>query len=319
MRKLFLFIFLTSSLSLFAQDAYTDYNNYLKNYLSPFPNAIGSSLNNSWNSTAKTHDVLGFDLSIIFPLTYIPEESKNFGDNNNFVFGDQIDPLNGFVYPIPSSGFTNTSNKKGFVHGLLQLGIGLPKNTDLIFKYSPPINNNPYVGSDLTNTKHKNSLYGVGIKHDLLQWIPIADKIPIDLSLMIGYSRAKLLTTQDSPLLNSYNIKYEDQYIINATTINILFSKKIAFFTPMIGFGIDFTSSNYNNNGTNNSYPIYSIAEGQNIDLNQIPEIELNSQTDLKANFGARFNLVFMTINANYSMSRYGYKIATLGLGFSLR
>ena len=178
MRKLFLFIFLTSSLSLFAQDAYTDYNNYLENYLSPFPNAIGSSLNNSWNSTAKTHDILGFDLSIIFPLTFIPEESTTFGDNNYFVFGDQIDPLNGFVYPIPSSGSTNTYSIKSFVHGLLQLGIGLPKNTDLIIRYSPPINQNLYKFPEVTTAKHKSSLYGIGIKHDLLQWIPIADKIP---------------------------------------------------------------------------------------------------------------------------------------------
>ena len=317
MRKLFLFIFLTSSISLFAQDAYTDYNNYLKNYLSPFPNAIGSSLNNSWNSTAKTHDILGFDLSIITPITFIPEESTTFGDNNNFVFGDMIDPQYGF-YIIPKSGYTNTYWKRYLTHSIIQLGVGLPKNTDLIFRYSPPINGNLF-HFDLGNLKHKNSLYGIGIKHDLLQWIPIADKIPIDLSLMIGYSRAKLLTTQDSPLLSSLNIKIEDQYIINATTINILFSKKIAFFTPLIGFGIDFTSSNYNNNGTNNSYPIYGIAEGQNIDLNQIPEIELHNQTDLKVNFGARFNLVFMTINANYNISRYGYKTATLGLGFSLR
>jgi len=38
-----------------------------------------------------------------------------------------------------------------------------------------------------------------------------------------------------------------------------------------------------------------------------------------KNNFPLRFNLFFMTINANYSISSFGVKTAILGLGFSLR
>ena len=31
--------------------------------------------------------------------------------------------------------------------------------------------------------------WGVGFKHDLLQWIPVANKIPVDLSYLISYSK----------------------------------------------------------------------------------------------------------------------------------
>ena len=47
MRKLFVFIFLINSTTLFGQ-------------VGIFP-----GLNSSWNNTAKTHDVLGFDVSLI--------------------------------------------------------------------------------------------------------------------------------------------------------------------------------------------------------------------------------------------------------------
>ena len=37
--------------------------------------------------------------------------------------------------------------------------------------------------------------WGIGFKHDLLQWIPIADKIPIDLSYLISYLNYLVLLT----------------------------------------------------------------------------------------------------------------------------
>ena len=98
MKKLIVVLFFLSSNVLFAQveifpDATSAYNNYLKNYYSPLSNAIGSGLNNSWWSTAKTHDVLGIDVSLIIPNIFTPDEARTFGDNTGFTFGDQIDPF----------------------------------------------------------------------------------------------------------------------------------------------------------------------------------------------------------------------------------
>ena len=62
---------------------------------------------------------------------------------------------------------------------MLQVGIGLPLKTEVDFRYSPEF-----------KTKSFNlGLIGLGVKHDLLQWIPVLNKLPIDLSVMAGHTR----------------------------------------------------------------------------------------------------------------------------------
>ena len=140
---------------------------------------------------------------------------------------------------------------------------------------------------------------------------------------MVGYSQAKYILNKPQITSSiSGQITYpetQDEHIYNATSINLLLSKKIAFFTPLIGGGLNFNSgkssiqhynsyfnTNYGDSAFNNELIINHNSEHQ-------------STTTLHVNFGARFNLVFMTINANYSISSFGVKTATLGLGFSLR
>ena len=61
---------------------------------------------------------------------------------------------------------------------MLQAGIGLPLKTEVDFRYSPEI-----------KLKSFNlGLMGIGLKHDLLQWIPVLNKVPIDLSVMAGHT-----------------------------------------------------------------------------------------------------------------------------------
>ena len=62
---------------------------------------------------------------------------------------------------------------------MLQAGIGLPLKTEVDFRYSPEIKLKSF---------HL-GLMGVGLKHDLLQWIPVLNKVPIDLSVMAGHTR----------------------------------------------------------------------------------------------------------------------------------
>ena len=63
---------------------------------------------------------------------------------------------------------------------MIQAGLGLIKNTAIDIRYMPMLN----VGDNINV-----NLFGVGLKHDLLQWIPvIGDAIPMSLSIQGGYT-----------------------------------------------------------------------------------------------------------------------------------
>ena len=52
---------------------------------------------------------------------------------------------------------------------MVQAGVGLIKNTEIDVRFMPKLEmKNVNIG-----------LWGVGLKHDILQWLPIVDKIPI--------------------------------------------------------------------------------------------------------------------------------------------
>ena len=108
---------------------------------------------------------------------------------------------------------------------MLQAGIGLPLKTEIDFRYSPEI-----------KLKYFHlGLIGLGVKHDLLQWIPVLNKLPIDLSVMAGHTR----------LVTGFDIQSQGVDLnVQATTINLLLSKKVALLTAYAGIGYNHTSSN---------------------------------------------------------------------------
>ena len=63
---------------------------------------------------------------------------------------------------------------------MAQVGIGFIKGTEFMFRYAPPINYGKSGTMDL---------WGVGFKHSLLQYIPGAKLLPMDVSVMFGYTQ----------------------------------------------------------------------------------------------------------------------------------
>jgi hypothetical protein len=59
---------------------------------------------------------------------------------------------------------------------MLQLGIGTFKKTNLIIRYTPSITYNEF----------KTSMFGLGIKHDIMQWFPGLKRVPIDVAVLAG-------------------------------------------------------------------------------------------------------------------------------------
>ena len=73
----------------------------------------------------------------------------------------------------------------------IQANIGLIKNTELNIRYAPSLDlssvgNGVIPDNILSGTIN---FWGVGVKHELLQWIPVAKVLPLSLSLYANHSR----------------------------------------------------------------------------------------------------------------------------------
>ena len=279
-------------------------------YFTPMAESFGAGLNNGWYNTAKPHSLGGFDVTFTLNTVIIPNTAETFNIGNDFkgvftstkneaatIFGSEDGTA--MTYNNSDGGgtlidFTMPGGFKTPIMPLpmIQAGIGLIKNTAIDIRYMPMLK----VGDFNVN------LFGIGLKHDLLQWIPgVGDAIPMSLSLQGGYTSINTeLTVPDQNQKVSLNTK--------ATTINLVASKKILMLTGYAGVG-------YNSATTTFAADANFNLDG--IQFDETVEIDFNSIKKLRTNIGLRLNIAVVTIQADYTFSEY--PTATLGLGVSLR
>ena len=298
-------------ISSFGQTPTEDGKSLIEAYVSPLGYSLGAALNNGWYNTAKPHKLGGFDVTITANIVMIPEESKSFNiseSNGNTFSGGETPTILGngdgvsASYNAPPLPATSSDMPKGLnipiiPLPMLQAGVGLIKGTELDFRYMPELK----IGD-----AGKVGLFGIGIKHDILQWLPIADKAPIDLSIQAGYTKIAseviLEERPESPPTANLGI--------SATTVNLILSKKLLMFTPYLGVGYNSTRTTFNVDG------VYDIA-GFEFNVNELTEIDFESNNNLRANIGFRFNVAVMALQANYTFAEY--PTATVGIGISVR
>ena len=295
-------------LSSFCQTATEDGKSLIEAYISPLGNSLGAALNNGWYNTAKPHSLGGFDITITANIVMVPTTAKTFNisESNGGTFtGGETPTILGsgegkeVTYSGVPSNMPRGLNIPIIPLPMLQAGVGLIKGTELDFRYMPELK----IGE-----AGKVGLFGIGLKHDILQWLPIADKAPIDLSIQAGY-------TKISSEIELDNSGHDDapptaNLDVSATTVNLILSKKLLMFTPYLGVGYNSTRTTFNVNGD------YDIA-GFEIKLNDLTEIDFESNNNLRANIGFRFNIAVMALQANYTFAEY--PTATVGIGISVR
>lgn len=280
----------------------------LEAYFTPIAESFGSGLNNGWYNTAKPHSLGGFNLTFTLNTVIIPNTAESFKIKNEFggVFTStetEASSIFGNTDGTPMT-YTNSSTSTdvdfnmpgGFKTPalplpMLQAGIGLIKNTAIDIRYMPMLN----VGNNLNV-----NLFGIGLKHDLLQWIPVVgDAIPMSLSLQGGY------TALDTELKISGQ---EVSLNTKATTINLVASKRLLMVTGYAGVGYNSATTTFSSNA---NFELSGIKFDENV------EMKFESNKNLRANIGLRLNITLVTIQADYTFSEY--PTATLGLGVSLR
>jgi hypothetical protein len=301
-------------------------------YVAPFMKSVSAGLNQGWYNTAKAHKIVGIDITITANAMTIPnkELSYNVNDlklenitlvNDNAknpdypnvptIFGKEGTPTYSFNDPntgtskeFQGPGGLDLKKNVGFNKipvPMAQIGIGLPKGTDLKLRITPSI--------DLGNDAHM-KMFGFGVMHDIKQWIPGLKLLPFDLSGFVGYTRLNIDSKFDAGV-NGENQRGVFQ--INSTTIQGLISKKLSVLTVYGGIGYNIAKSKLAVKGT------YDFNEdGDTNDVREKDPINLDYSTSgPRATAGFRLKLAILTLHTDYTIQKYN--CLTVGLGLSVR
>ena len=296
-------------------------------YVSPFMNSVSLGLNQGWYNTAKAHKIAGVDLTVTANAMTIPQSDLFFDvskldlqvvelDDNSLdyphaptLLGPERQPT--FRFTDEETGLTETYVGPGGVDlkenlgknwvpvPMANLGIGLPKGTDLKLRFTPTIN----MGDDGSL-----KIFGLGIMHDVKQWIPGMKLLPFDLSGFVGYTKFKLEYYFDA----ENNPDQRGIFEMNATTVQGLISKKFSVLTLYGGLGYNIANSNLAMKGT------YDINDDGQAGPNEVDPLDLKfSASGFRTTAGLRVKLAVLTLHADYTLQKY--KCLTVGVGISVR
>lgn len=292
-------------------DDINDAQAFLQEYLSPLGNGLGAITNNGWYNSAKPHRFLGFDATFTLSILNITDENKSFDPNSitNFSSNSTSTPT------ILGKGDGATVNYKGEQFKLpnqstlipalvlpnFNFGLGVFKKTELNGRFIPNYKYNiGFFG------KGEISMWGLGFKHDLLQWIPIiGNAIPMSLSLQAGHTQ----------LNSGLSILDQDVSIdVQATNFNIILSRKILMLTGYTSVGYNFSTTTFTAGEDISNLDTFNLNE---LEISLPIEMKFENNNEFRANVGLRFNLAVIAIHANHTFSKY--PVTTIGLGVSLR
>ncbi len=292
-----------------------------EDYTQPLGKALIYGLNAGWASSAKTHKKLGFDLTIGAAAPFVPQADESFvpegltsiqtpSDNLPTIFGESEPTL--LTVNLPAvDGFPEYSGTLDFPGGykdelpantlpapFIQAGVGLFFDTDLIVRYVPQFEN------EGTNF----NLFGLGLKHNLMQYFGPLDKLPLNVALLAAFTQTEL--TYDIPQQPNQQIAFD----VNAYTIQALASVDLPIISVFGGVGYSSGTSNLKTTG---DFDLKYTVE--DVDYTR-PLEPLNLSYDASGMMGVvglRMNLLFLKIFANYTLQEYN--TLTAGISFNFR
>jgi hypothetical protein len=340
-----------------------DLNQVANGYLKPAGNCFSAGLAANWYNTAAVHKLFGFDLTIGVGVIAAPQAERMFdlsgltnlkptipgttqaptlagtGDGVELNLmqphfmsdGTTVNPLwnNGtgkitsFVTPAGLSQYVPTAS--------IQFTVGLPLINDVSVRYSPTVQSSGF----------EVSMVGIGIKHNLKQWLPIVKNLPIDVAVLLAYNKFNLkytLPTEDQitpdklvsggldfiPDATSSDYSTQGANVVaKAMIANLIISKKLAFITPYLGFGVTKTNFDLTMNGNFPTLDGIALPFGATTPKMQIKNISNPfqvSSTEVMPNatIGLRLKIMWLfSLHAEYTLQKY--PIASAGFGITIR
>lgn len=189
----------------------SDADKLMNAYFQPFGESFSIGLGQNWYNTAKPLKLLRFNVQVGASLLLIPAEKQSFDPmalnmQNLRPLGNSAPTVLGAAGSGPDYELTVADPENpgqrlvidtigGITQGLgltmnavpfAQFNIGLIKGTELSVRYVPTINLSTLGGGSASGSF---GLWGVGVKHDIKQWIPVINKLPFSLSGYFNYSK----------------------------------------------------------------------------------------------------------------------------------
>jgi hypothetical protein len=295
-------------------------------YMRPFAQAWATSMNQGWYNTAKVHKFPGFDLTVTVNPVFIPSDQRLFAvDNTRMSSLQLVRDVNGqsvaanatgniptFFGPDTAPQFSTRPVVPGSTFSGLEgidfttlpvpmahLGIGLPKGFDLKVRFVPQINFN--VGE----TDISFNLWGIGIMHDVKQYMPGIKNLPFDLSVFAAHTRVNL-----NAELNAQRPDQRGEFVTSASTVQALISKKVAVLTFYGGIGYNFATTtldvkgayDFDGNGTFETRDPFSVT---------------GKATGPRATAGMRLKLGPITFHGDYTVQQFS--ALSVGIGVAVR
>jgi hypothetical protein len=327
----------------FLRAAPADGVKYLEAYISPWANAFGAGLSGGWYNTAKPHKFGGFDITLNTSVGIVPTSAQTFdaskiglsssvtgaGISSTVAGPDKAGPL--MSYNVGGVNLASFNAPKGadwryIPVPVAQVGVGLPLGTELKVRFIPKIK---IKDGDI-------SLWGVGLLHNLTQYLPGDKLLPFDVSLFGGYTKLmanvplglepdpsvtkNYTTVNASTAFDSQNMKIT----VDALNISAIASLNLPVITFYGGVGYAKTRTVMELSG-NYPLPVLVATPVPHAEYNDsgvkkgsdFPKMDIKNFSGLRANIGFRLKLAIVTIHFDYTRAQYN--VFTTGLGFSFR
>jgi uncharacterized protein DUF6588 len=310
-----------------------DATKYLESYMEPAFVGIGMGINSGWYNTAKPHKFLGFDLTISGSAAQVPNANEFFRFRNSdyeniyFASGNEVDvptllgpnlgaddlPELTLIDPDTGDDLVRISAPTGLgmdetfpinavPSPMIQVGVGIFKNTELKIRFIPESAIESLLGDNEDGLKY--SMIGLGVMHDIKQWLPAEKILPIDLSLFVGFTKLEAGADLDADDPTS---DQRTEFKATATTVQVIASRKVAFLTFFGGVGWTQSNVDFALKGTYDT----------ETDILVDPVSFGYENSGMRANLGMRIKLLFLTLTGEYTIQEYNTISAGIGFTFN--
>ncbi|MEA1898913.1 MAG: DUF6588 family protein [Bacteroidota bacterium] len=316
-------------------------------YVTPWVNAFGTDLNGGWFNSARPHKLGGFDITFTTSVTLIPEADRSMDINDmSFTNLTLVDPNGSTIAPtvagsttpgpdlvyedagsgveIASFASPQGSGLHFFPAPMIQAGVGLPYGTEIIGRFFPK--------AKIPSTDARLGLWGIGVKHSVLQYFKTLDKLPLDVSVFGGYTNLSssvgisVQPVDGGDNLTDYDLTDFQDQSVEVTTQGYNISLIASTTLPVINV---YGSLGYSSSQTDIlidgpiPIPFYrpGIDPGAPVvtddDVQEIPAMEIKNKSGFRTTIGARLKMAAITLHADYTYAKYS--VFTGGIGVSIR
>ncbi|MDZ4204880.1 MAG: DUF6588 family protein [Bacteroidales bacterium] len=331
----------------YLQAGLTDSPKLIEAFMRPLSNVIGSDMNAGWYNTAAVQKRYGFDITFTVSAALAPGADQNFDIANLGLTNASLqDPSKSVAPSVAGENIAGPSlqlfklnpatnqpvllmrfnSPKGggyptFPLPMIKAAIGLPAGFELIGRFLPKITYN-----DISMT-----MWGLGIKYDLLQYLPFREKVPyLNTSFLCAYTNTKSASELDfqrqeyqdfhGRILPGGQPTYPDQIMdisAQAMLLSLLFSADMSVITLYGAAGYSTSSFGLKLLG---DYPLIDIDNQGTINIKDAKDpvsIDFDKFSGPQFTAGIRLKVSILTLHADYTFANYPTAAVGLGLMFN--